>query len=68
MEMEGDFILRHLQKGIREIDRREEEWSIPVSIGRRGRVISVSSPTEQESPHRTPPTPAPLRIDFYGLK
>ena len=27
-------------------DRKEEEWSIPVSVGRRGRDIPVSSPTE----------------------
>ena len=27
-------------------DRQEEEWSIPVSVGRRGRDVPVSSPTE----------------------
>ena len=63
-EMEGDFILRHLQKEIRETDRRRN-GSIPASIGRRGRDIPVSSPTEQELPHRTPPTPAPSEDRFF---
>ena len=39
-------------------DRLEEEWSIPVSIGGRGRDVP-------ESPHRTPPTPAPLEDRFF---
>ena len=46
-------------------DRQEEELSIPVSIGRRGRDVPVSFPTEQESPHRTPPTPAPSEDRYF---
>ena len=46
-------------------DRQEEEWSIPASNGRRGRDVPVSSPTVQESPHRTPPTPAPAEDIFF---
>ena len=46
-------------------DRQEEEWSIPVTIGRRGGDIPVSSPAEQESSHRTPPTPAPSEDRFF---
>ena len=42
-------------------DRQEEEWSIPVSAGRRGRDIPVG----QDSLHRTPPTPAPLEDKFF---
>ena len=42
-------------------DRQEEEWSIPASVGRRGRDLSA----EQESPHRTPPTPAPSEVRFF---
>ena len=41
--------------------RLEEEWSIPVSVGGRGRDI----PVEQELPHRTPPTPAPSEDRFF---
>ena len=46
-------------------DRQEEEWSIPVSNGRRGMDIPVSSPTVQELPHRTSPTPAPSEDGFF---
>ena len=46
-------------------DRQDKEWSIPVSAGRRGRDIPVSSPTKQESPHRTPPTPAPSEDRYF---
>ena len=42
-------------------DRQEEEWSIPVSVGRRGGDILAG----WESPHRTPPTPAPLQDRFF---
>ena len=42
-------------------DRQEEEWSILVSVGRRGGDILVG----QESLHRTPPTPAPLEDRFF---
>ena len=42
-------------------DRQEEEWSIPASVGRRGGDI----PAGQESPHRTPPTPAPSEDRFF---
>ena len=42
-------------------DRQEEEWSIPVSVGGRGRDI----PVEWKSPHRTPPTPAPSEDRFF---
>ena len=42
-------------------DRKEEEWSIPASIGGRGRDI----PIEWESPHRTPPTPVPSEDRFF---
>ena len=44
-------------------DRQEEEWSIPASVGGRGRDI----PAEQEPPHRTPPTLLPLMIDFSQI-
>ena len=40
-------------------DRLEEDWSIPASVERRDGDIPVSSPIGQESPYRTPPTPAP---------
>ena len=63
-EMEEDFILRPLQREIREIGM-EEEWSIPASDGRRGRDIPVSSPTIQGLQHRTPPTPAPSEDRFF---
>ena len=46
-------------------DRQEEEWSIPATVGRRGRDVPVSSPTEQESPHRTPPPPASSEDRFF---
>ena len=46
-------------------DRQEEDWSIPASTGRRDRDIPVSSPTGQESPYRTPPTPAPSEDRFF---
>ena len=46
-------------------DRQEEEWSIPTSVGRRGGDVPLSSPIEQESPHRTPPTPAPSEDRFF---
>ena len=40
-------------------DRQEEEWSIPASVaGRNGSLV------EQESPHRTPPAPAPSEGRF----
>ena len=42
-------------------DRQEEEWSIPVSVGRRGGDILAG----QESLHRTPPTPAPSEDRFF---
>ena len=42
-------------------DRQEEEWSIPVSVGRRGGDILVG----QESLHRTTPTPAPSEYRFF---
>ena len=42
-------------------DRQEEEWSIPASVGGRGRDI----PVEWESPHRTPPTPSPSEDRFF---
>ena len=42
-------------------DRQEEEWSILASVGRRGEDI----PAEQESPHRTPPTPTPSEDRFF---
>ena len=64
MEMEEDFILRHLQKEIRETDRRKNGQYLCI-VGRRGRDIPVSSPAEQESPHRTPPTPAPSEDRFF---
>ena len=57
-ETEEDFILRQLQKGIR--DRQEGEWSISASVGGRGRDI----PVEQKSLHRTPPTPTPSEDRF----
>ena len=41
-------------------DRQEEEWSILVSVRRRGGDIPVG----QESLHRTPPTPAPSEDRF----
>ena len=40
-------------------------WSIPVSVGRRGREVPVSSPAEQELPHRSPPTPAPSEDRYF---
>ena len=46
-------------------DRQEEEWSSPVSDGRRRRDIPVSSPTVQELQQRTPPTPAPSEDRFF---
>ena len=39
--------------------RQEEEWSSPVSDGREGRDITISSPTAHGSHQRTPSTPAP---------
>ena len=36
-----------------------------MSNGRKGRDIPVSSPTVQELPHRTPPTPAPPEDRFF---
>ena len=42
-------------------DRQEEEWSIPASIGGRNGDV----PVEWESPHRTPPTPAPSEDRFF---
>ena len=36
-----------------------------MNVGRRGGDIPVSSPAEQESPHRTPPTPAPSEDRFF---
>ena len=42
-------------------DRQEEEWSIPVSVGRRREDIVAG----QESLHRTPPTPAPSEDRFF---
>ena len=42
-------------------DRQEEEWSILASVGRRGKDISAG----QESPHRTPATPAPSEDRFF---
>ena len=53
-------------------DRQEEEWSIPASVGRRGKDVPVSYLAEWESPHRTPPTPAPsedrLFTDWSSLE
>ena len=46
-------------------DRQEEEWSIPASVGRRDGDVLVSSPTEWESLHRTPPTPAPSEDRYF---
>ena len=46
-------------------DRQEEEWSIPMSDGRRGRDVPVSSPTIQGLQHRTPPTPAPSEDNYF---
>ena len=40
-------------------DRQEEEWSIPASVAGRN-----DSPVEWESPHRTPPAPAPSENRF----
>ena len=42
-------------------DRREEEWSLPTSVERKEEGISI----RQESPHRTPPTPAPSEDRFF---
>ena len=42
-------------------DRQEEEWSLPTSLERREEGISIG----QESPHRTPPTPAPSEDRFF---
>ena len=42
-------------------DRQEEEWSIPVSVGGRGRDV----PVEWESLHRIPPIPAPSEDRFF---
>ena len=42
-------------------NRQEEEWSIPASVGGRGEDILVG----QESPHRTPPMPAPSEDRFF---
>ena len=41
--------------------RQEEDWSIPASVERRGGDILV----EQESLHRTSPTPAPSEDRFF---
>ena len=60
-EMEGDS---QAPSDKDQRDRQEEEWSIPVSVGRRGGDIPLSSPAEQEWPHRTPPTPAPSEDRF----
>ena len=46
-------------------DRQEEEWSSPASDGRGRRDVPVSSPAVQESPQRTPPTPAPSEDRFF---
>ena len=48
-------------------DRQEEEWSIPVSNGRRGRDVPVSSPAVQKSPHRTPPIPVSSEDRFLWI-
>ena len=36
-----------------------------MSVGRRGEEVPVSSPTEQKSPHRTPPIPVPSEDRFF---
>ena len=40
-------------------DRQEEEWSIPAIVAERN-----DSLVERESPHRTPPAPAPSEDRF----
>ena len=53
-------------------DRQEEEWSSPVSDGRGGRDVPISSPAVQESQQRTPPTPAPsedrISMDWSSIR
>ena len=42
-------------------DRQEEEWSILANVAGRGEIILVG----QESPHRTPLTPATSENRFF---
>ena len=52
------------QKEIRETDRRRNGQHLQVLEGE-VEMFPVSSPTEGESPHRTPPTPAPSEDRFF---
>ena len=57
-EMEGGFIFRHLQKGIRETDRRRNGQYLQV-LEEEVETFLFLPPQNEKSPHRTPPTPAP---------
>ena len=70
-EGESGWVRYHL-KEIQSEGLGEVEWSSPVSDGRAGRDIPVSSPTIQESQQRTPPTPAPsddrILMDWSSIR
>ena len=65
-EMEGDFILRHLQKEIKEIDRRRNGQYLQVLGG--GTEMFLFLPLQSENCHiELHPLLLPLRIDFSQI-
>ena len=65
-ETEGNFILRHLQKDIREIDRRRNGRYLLVLEGEAETFLFL---TPQNKSHHTElyPLLLPLRIDFLQI-
>ena len=66
MEMEGDIILRHLQKEIRDTNRRRNGEYLQV-LEEEAQTFLFPPPHNENHHIELPPLLLPLRIDFSQI-